>query len=171
MHFLLLSNVRGQDKTPGDFRLSQNWISSPDNRPETARFVPPTVENMWAALDDWEKYLHDDEPQLPLLIRCALLHYQFETIHPFLDRNGRLGRLFIVLYLVQQGRLPAPLLYLSNYFELRKDDYYDRLQYIRERGEIVAWFDLFLRGVAQQATDAVDRAEVLVDLREKYRFA
>jgi Fic family protein len=171
MHHLLLTNVRGQDKTPGEFRRTQNWISSPDNRPATARFVPPTVDNMGPALGDWEKYLHDEQPRLPLLVRCALLHYQFETIHPFLDGNGRLGRLFIVLYLVQQGRLPAPLLYLSNYFDLRKDDYYDRLQYVRERGEIVEWIDFFLRGVAVQATDAVDRAEVLADLREKYRFA
>jgi len=169
MHNLLLSNVRGQDKTPGEFRRSQNWISSPDNRPSTARFVPPTVENMWTALDDWEKYLHIEAPKLPLLIRCALLHYQFETIHPFLDGNGRLGRLFIVLYLVQQGRLSAPLLYLSNYFDARKDDYYDRLQYVRERGQIDEWLDFFLAGVAVQAKDAVHRAEMLADLREKYR--
>jgi Fic family protein len=171
MHALLLTNVRGQDKTPGDFRLSQNWISSPNNRPDTARFVPPTVDNMWAALHDWEKYLHDESPKLPLLIRCALLHYQFETIHPFLDGNGRLGRLFIVLYLVQQQRLSAPLLYLSSYFELNKSEYYDRLQYIRERGEVDEWLDFFLRGIAVQAADAVHRAELLADLRERYRFA
>lgn len=169
MHGLLLDNVRGQDRTPGEFRRSQNWISSPDNRPDTARFVPPTVENMWTALDDWEKYLHDEQPRLPLLIRCALLHYQFETIHPFLDGNGRLGRLFIVLYLVQQKRLPAPLLYLSNYFEARKDYYYDCLQYVRERGEVDTWLNFFLRGVAVQAVDAVYRAELLADLREDYR--
>ncbi|MCA1607439.1 MAG: Fic family protein, partial [Acidobacteria bacterium] len=112
MHHLLLTNVRGRERTPGEFRRSQNWISSPDNQPRTARFVPPVVDEMWRALDDWEKYLHDEEPRLPLLIRCALLHYQFETIHPFLDGNGRLGRLFIVLYLVNRGRLPTPLLYI-----------------------------------------------------------
>jgi Fic family protein len=170
MHQLLLSNVRGQERTPGEFRLSQNWISSPDNRPTTARFVPPTVDHMWHALDNWEKYLHEEEPRLPLLVRCALLHYQFETIHPFLDGNGRLGRLFIILYLVNQGRLPVPLLYLSSYFDQRKDEYYDRLQYVRERGEVDAWLDFFLQGVAVQATDAVARAEVLADLREKYRI-
>ena len=103
MHEILLTDVRGQDKTPGEFRTSQNWINSPDNRPETATFVPPPVHEMWQALDDWEKYLHDEAPRLPLLIRCALLHYQFETIHPFLDGNGRLGRLFIVLYLADRG--------------------------------------------------------------------
>ncbi|MGH3940856.1 MAG: Fic family protein [Pseudonocardiaceae bacterium] len=171
MHQLLLTNVRGQERTPGEFRRSQNWISSPDNQPRTARFVPPVVEEMWRALDDWEKYLHDEEPRLPLLIRCALLHYQFETIHPFLDGNGRLGRLFIILHLVDRGRLPTPLLYLSNYFDERKADYYDRLQHVRERGEVDAWLDFFLQGVAVQANDAVARAEVLVDLREQYRIA
>jgi Fic family protein len=124
---------------------------------------------MWNSLDDWEKYLHDDSPRLPLLVRCALLHYQFETIHPFLDGNGRLGRLFIILHLVDQGRLPAPLLYLSSYFEQHKDEYYDRLQYVRERGEADAWLDFFLRGIAVQAKDAITRAEMLADLREQYR--
>jgi Fic family protein len=94
---------------------------------------------MWRALDDWEKYLHDDEPKLPLLIRCALLHYQFETIHPFLDGNGRIGRLFIILYLLDRGRLPTPLLSISSYFDQRKEEYYDRLQFVRERGEINEW--------------------------------
>jgi Fic family protein len=170
MHQLLLTNVRGQERTPGEFRRSQNWISSPDNQPLTARFVPPVVDEMWRALDDWEKYLHDETPRLPLLIRCALLHYQFETIHPFLDGNGRLGRLFIVLYLANRGRLPTPLLYLSSYFDQRKEEYYDRLQYVRERGEADAWLDFFLQGVAVQANDAVARAEVLADLREQYRM-
>jgi Fic family protein len=124
---------------------------------------------MWQALDDWEKYLHDAEPQLPLLVRCALLHYQFETIHPFLDGNGRMGRLFIVLYLLDRGRLPAPLLYLSGYLDRRKGDYYDRLQAVRERGEVSDWLQFFVDGVAVQATDAVDRAEQLSDLREEYR--
>lgn len=169
MHGILLSQVRGHDKTPGEFRTSQNWINSPDNRPTTATFVPPPVHEMWQSLDDWEKYLHDEMPRLPLLVRCALLHYQFETIHPFLDGNGRLGRLFIVLYLMDRGRLPAPLLYLSGYFDQRKSDYYDRLQYVRERGEITEWLQFFLDGVAVQATDAVDRAEQLSDLRESYR--
>ena len=170
MHGVLLDKVRGQDKTPGEFRLTQNWINSPDNRPTTATFVPPPVDEMWRALDDWEKYLHDEAPRLPLLVRCALLHYQFETIHPFLDGNGRLGRLFIVLYLMDRSRLPAPLLYLSGYFDQRKSDYYDRLQYVRERGEITEWLQFFLDGVAVQATDAVERAEQLSDLRESYRI-
>jgi Fic family protein len=169
MHKILLTGVRGQERTPGEFRTSQNWINSPDNRPETATFVPPPVHEMWQALDDWEKYLHQEAPRLPLLVRCALLHYQFETIHPFLDGNGRLGRLFIVLYLTDMERLPAPLLYLSSYFDRRKSDYYDRLQYVRERGQITEWLQFFLDGVAVQAVDAVERAEQLSDLREDYR--
>lgn len=170
MHKLLLTGVRGQERTPGEFRQSQNWISSPDNQPKTARFVPPTVAEMWKALDDWEKNLHDGEPKLPLLVRCALLHYQFETIHPFLDGNGRLGRLFIVLYLLDRGRLPTPLLYISSYFDQRKGEYYDRLQFVRERGEITEWLNFFLTGIAGQAADAVNRAEDLADLREQYRL-
>ena len=169
MHKILLTGVRGHDKTPGEFRTTQNWINSPDNRPATATFVPPPVHEMWQALDDWEKYLHDETPRLPLLIRCALLHYQFETIHPFLDGNGRMGRAFIVLYLMDRGRLPAPLLYLSAYLDRRKNDYYDRLQAIRERGEVTEWLQYFLDGVAVQANDAVERAEQLSDLREDYR--
>jgi Fic family protein len=169
MHSILLTGVRGHNKTPGEFRTTQNWINSPDNRPTTATFVPPPVHEMWEALDDWEKYLHDPAPELPLLVRCALLHYQFETIHPFLDGNGRIGRLFIVLYLMDRGRLPAPLLYLSGYLDRRKNDYYDRLQLVRERGEVSEWLQFFLDGIAVQAIDAVDRAEQLSDMREDYR--
>jgi Fic family protein len=169
MHKILLTGVRGYDKTPGEFRTTQNWINSPDNRPTTATFVPPPVHEMWQALDDWEKYLHDEAPRLPMLVRCALLHYQFETIHPFLDGNGRMGRVFIVLYLMDRGRLPAPLLYLSAYLDRRKNDYYDGLQAIREHGSVTEWLQFFLDGVAVQANDAVDRAEQLSDLREDYR--
>ena len=171
MHEILMRGVRGQERTPGEFRRSQNWISSPDNRPTSARFVPPPVDLLPDALGQWERYLHDEDPQLPLLIRCALLHYQFETIHPFLDGNGRLGRLFIVLYLNERGRLPAPLLYVSSYFEARKPEYYDRLQMVRERGQIQDWLVFFLDAIEAQAADAVTRAEELADLRERYRAA
>ncbi|MDK3258355.1 Fic family protein [Blastococcus capsensis] len=169
MHAVLLTGVRGQEKTPGEFRHSQNWIGAVE--PSTAVFVPPTVEHMMPALDDWELYAHDEEPELPLLIRTALLHYQFETIHPFLDGNGRLGRLFIVLYLVERAALPSPLLPLSPYLERYRSDYYSRLQAVRERGEIQAWLRFFLAAVEVQANDAVSRAERLLDLREKYRVA
>jgi len=169
MHAILLDGVRGREKTPGEFRRSQNWIGSPDNRPETALFVPPTVEHMWSALDDWERYIHQMTPALPTLVRAALLHYQFETIHPFLDGNGRLGRLFIVLYLVEQEILPAPLLPLSAQLERTKDLYIDHLQGVRERGDVQGWLRYFLGAVAAQATRSVDRAEKLTDLRERYR--
>lgn len=169
IHKLLLSGVRGQEKTPGEFRRSQNWIGSPDNRPDTALFVPPTVENMWPALDDWEEYAHQRHSELPILIRTALLHYQFETIHPFLDGNGRLGRLFIVLYLVEQGLLPGPLLPLSAQLERTKSLYIDHLQGVRERGDVQGWMRFFLAAVTDQATRSVERAEKMTDLRERYR--
>ncbi len=168
MHKILLTGVRGKERTPGEFRKTQNWIGSSDNTIDNARFVPPPPDDMDEALDDWEVYQHEDDG-LPLLIRCGLLHYQFETIHPFLDGNGRLGRLFITLYLVEKGPLTAPLLYVSSFFESTKEQYYDRLQTVREQGDIAGWLDYFLRGVATQAEDAVDKAEKLIYIREKYR--
>lgn len=170
MHEVLLRGVRGHERTPGDFRRSQNWIGGTGETLESAIFVPPPVDEMTHALGDWEKYAHDDAPELPLLIRTALLHYQFETIHPFLDGNGPLGRLFIVLYLVERRALPNPLLPLSPFFERNRDDYYRRLQDVRERGEIQEWLRFFLRGVTEQATDALVRAKRLLDLREQYRW-
>jgi Fic/DOC family len=122
MHSILLTDVRGQEKTPGEFRRTQNWIGSRDI--DKARFVPPPVTAMQATLDDRERYQHEDDG-LPLLVRCGLLRYQFETIHPFLDGNGRL---FITLFLIEKGPLPAPLLYVSSYFEATKEEYYDRLR-------------------------------------------
>ena len=171
MHGVLLTGVRGQEKTPGEFRRTQNWIGSPTNRPDDAMFVPPVVEEMWKALDDWERYLHDPAPRLPLLVRTALLHYQFETIHPFLDGNGRIGRLVVVLYLVERGALPEPLLPVSTYLERRRSDYYERLQAVRENGDIDGWLRYFLDAVSAVAREAVSRAEALLDLRERYRAA
>lgn len=169
VHAVLKRGVRGQDRTPGEFRTGPNWIGSPSATPDDAVFVPPLPEAMRVALADLEAYLNEDVP-LPVLVRCALVHYQFETIHPFLDGNGRLGRLLAVFYLVQQGVLPQPLLYLSGYFEAHRNDYYDRLQAVRERGEVSAYLRLFLTAVAEQAADAIARAERLADLRERYRL-
>jgi Fic family protein len=169
IHGVLLTGVRGRERTPGQFRTTQNFIGSPDDRPQTAIFVPPAPGNdMETALADWERFVHDDI-EMPLLVRCALLHYAFETIHPFLDGNGRLGRLLIVFFLMEKQALPSPLLYLSAFFEQNRTDYTSRLQAIRERGELQEWLRFFLRGVEVQATDAVDRAERLADLRERYR--
>jgi len=168
VHAVLLSDVRGRERLPGEVRRSQNWIGSPDNRPETAVFVPPDVDDMERAFDDFERFVHE-ETSIPPLVKIALVHYQFEMIHPFLDGNGRLGRLLIGFLLVEQQLLPQPLLYLSAYFEQYRSEYYDRLQAVRERGELREWLVFFLTGVADLANDAVGRAERLVDLRENYR--
>ncbi|MEU8078659.1 Fic family protein [Catellatospora citrea] len=166
VHSVLLTGVRGKEKLPGEFRNSPVWIGGRDI--ESARFVPPIPDDMRDLLADLERFLNE-EPQLPLLIRCALMHYQFETIHPFLDGNGRIGRLLIILMLLEQKALPLPLLYLSAYMENNRREYYDSLQAVRERGEIQEWFQYFLTGVRVQAEEAASRAEKLIDLREHYR--
>ncbi len=163
-----MRGVRGQERQSGEFRTSPNWIGSPTDTPDNATFVPPLPDDMQRSLDDLERFLNEDVP-LPVLIRCALLHYQFETIHPFLDGNGRLGRLLAVFYLVQQEVLPQPLLYLSPYFEDHRSEYYERLQAVREQGRIQEWLQFFLTAAATQAADAVSRAERLGDVRERYR--
>lgn len=166
LHAQILVGVRGQDKQPGIVRTRPNWIGG--NDPATARFVPPPHTALPDALADLEAFLHENL-LMPPLIKCALMHYQFETLHPFLDGNGRLGRLLIVLYLVEQGHLPSPLLYMSTYFERHKPDYYDALQGVREKGDVQTWLRYFLRGIAVQANDAVRRSERLADLAETYR--
>lgn len=168
VHAVLMDGVRGQERRPGEFRITPNWIGSPTDTPDNAVFVPPVPDEMVVLLDDLELFLNEDV-RLPVLVRCALAHYQFETIHPFLDGNGRLGRLLAVFHLVERQVLPQPLLYLSAYFEAHRSDYYDRLQAVRERGKLQEWLQFFLTAVAVQATDAVERAERLADLRERYR--
>jgi Fic family protein len=168
VHAVLMRGVRGQERQPGEFRTSPNWIGSPTDTPDNATFVPPLPGDMRRSLDDLEQFLNEDVP-LPVLIRCALLHYQFETIHPFLDGNGRLGRLLAVFFLVQQEVLPQTLLYLSPYFEGHRSEYYERLQAVREQGCIQEWLQFFLTAAAVQAADAVARAERLGDVRERYR--
>jgi Fic family protein len=166
MHAELLRGVRGQERTPGEFRRSPNWIGG--RNPDEAVFVPPPPESLPEALTDFERFLHEDPP-LPLLVRCALIHYQFETIHPFLDGNGRLGRLLIVFYLVERGALPEPLLYVSSYFEHHRDEYVGRLQAVREVGAYEAWITFFLQAVAAQATNAIETAESLLRLGVEFR--
>ncbi|MGH3850715.1 MAG: Fic family protein, partial [Pseudonocardiaceae bacterium] len=168
MHSVILAGVRGRHRQPGEFRTTQNWIGSPGATIETASFVPPPPGEIGVLLDDLERFVHE-QPELPPLVQAALLHYQFETIHPFLDGNGRLGRLLIVFFLVVRQRLPEPLLYLSPYFEQRRDDYYAALQAVRETGGFDRWLALFLDAVALQAADAVARAERLTDLKDRYR--
>ena len=168
MHAVLLRGVRGRERQPGEVRVSQNWIGPPGSTLETASFVPPPPGELASLLSDWERFVHENRA-MSVLVQSGLLHYQFETIHPFLDGNGRMGRLLIVFHLVLRDRLPEPLLYLSSYFERRRDDYYTGLQGVRERGDMNAWLQFYLKGVETQANDAVRRAERLIDLREKYR--
>ena len=166
MHAELMTGVRGQERTSGKFRRSQNWIGGTNHN--DALFVPPPVNLVEDALDDFEAFLQSSA-EMPVLIKCALAHYQFETIHPFLDGNGRLGRLLIVFYLVERGVLRQPLLYLSSYFEQNRESYVEALQAVRERGELEQWLQFFLRGVARQATRAVESADALLRLRDDFR--
>jgi Fic family protein len=168
LHERLLQGVRGEHATPGEFRRSQNYIGPPYSLTE-ARFVPPPVEQMEGCLDAFERYLHQPGLTHPPLVRLALIHYQFEAIHPFVDGNGRIGRLLISLLLVEWGLLSLPLLYLSAYFEQHRDEYYDLPMAVSERGAWREWIRYFLLGVGEQARDAVARATRLQDLRNSWR--
>lgn len=169
LHERLLTGVRGETATPGEFRRTQNWIGPPGCTLKEAVFVPPPVPQMHEALNALETYLHSQNDPYPPLVRLALIHYQFEAIHPFVDGNGRIGRLLISLLLIQWGLLPLPLLYLSAYFYRHRQAYYDLLLAVSERGAWRDWLLFFLRGVAEQAGDAVRRARKLQDLREEWR--
>ncbi|HNP52099.1 Fic family protein [Nitrosomonas nitrosa] len=162
IHEILLSKGRGSTKIPGEFRRSQNWIGGP--RPSKARFVPPPPERLEKCLGAFEKFLHADDDGLPVLIRAALAHVQFETIHPFLDGNGRVGRLLITLLLCADGVLKEPILYLSLWFKTRRDEYYDQLQYIRDTGDWEEWVSFFLRGVIEIADQGVATAKRILNL-------
>lgn len=166
VHAMLMKSGRG--KEPGRPRSVPVWLGSPTAKPQTAVFVPPIGDALERSLLDWEKFL-TTPPRMPTLIKAALLHYQFLTIHPMLDGNGRLGRMLVLLYLRRENRISVPLLYVSPYFAARRREYYDRLQAVRERGEIQQWLQFFLTAVAAQAEDGVMRARRLLGLREKYR--
>ena len=168
VHEVLLTGVRGGEKSPGEFRTSPVWVGSSGDTPETAAYVPPIPQHLPELMSDWEMFVNEDGKEMPALVQAALMHYQFETIHPFLDGNGRIGRLAINLLLMDRGRLDHPLLYVSHYFETHRSDYYDALQSVRERGDIETWFRFFLAAVAEQARDAVSRSNRLVVIREKY---
>jgi Fic family protein len=168
LHLRLLTGVRGDHYTPGEFRTSQNWIGPPGCTLNEASFVPPPPDEMLPALADWERFLHAP-PRFPPLIECALMHYQFEAIHPFLDGNGRVGRLLITLYLMARGHLNQPLLYLSAFFESRRDEYYGSLMAVSQRGDWEGWLSFFLRGAAEQSWDAVARSRRILGLLEAYR--
>ncbi len=171
MHLRLMQSARGGTKSPGEFRRSQNWIGG--TRPGNALFVPPPATELNACLAELERFMHEDQSQLPPLIKAGLLHVQFETIHPFLDGNGRIGRLLVTLYLCVHGVLRKPLLYLSLYLKTHRADYYRHLQEVREHGAWEAWLEFFLDGVAETANQAFDAAARIVDLfkRDRERIA
>ena len=168
IHRLLMQGVRGANRQPGEFRTSQNWIGNPGDTIETAKFVPPSPIDMHRALDDLETFIHK-EVSIPLLIKMGLVHAQFETIHPFLDGNGRMGRLLITFILCSEGVLRKPLLYLSHFFKAHRSEYYDFLQKIRDEGDWESWMKFFLQGVNEVARQATITATNIVQLRERHR--
>ena len=165
-HERLMEGVRGQEKNPGEFRRSQNWIGPSGSTLKNARYIPPNVDDMTAAMSDLEKYLNENEEYDPL-VRAALIHYQFETIHPFLDGNGRIGRLLILLYLMQQGLLDHPVLYVSHFLKKNRIEYYDRISEVRRSGNYEQWVRFFLEAVYAAAEDAVDSIHRLSSLHEQ----
>lgn len=170
IHDILLRDVRGGHATPGEIRRSQNWIGPAGCTLAEATFIPPPSDVIPEALGQWEKFLHEDN-DLPVLIKIGLAHAQFETIHPFLDGNGRLGRLLITFLLVERDILQKPVLYLSHYFKRHRQAYYDHLQNIRDAGDWESWLAFFLRGVAEVSNEAAYTARKILLLRETHRFA
>jgi Fic family protein len=168
IHAQLLSGVRGEDRSPGEFRTSQNWIGPRGCSLATARYVPPPPHEMQQALGNLERFLYESVP-MPLLLKVGMVHAQFETIHPFLDGNGRVGRLLITFLLCQNGALNKPLLYLSYYFRQNRTEYYDRLQAVRDRGDWEGWLKFFLRGVRDVSREATATGRRVVGLREEHR--
>lgn len=168
IHEQLMKGVRGAHATPGEFRKTQNWIGPPGCLLNGAKFVPPPADHLASCLGELEKFLHDR--QLPALIHIALCHYQFETIHPFLDGNGRVGRLLITLLLIEQKILPSPLLYLSAFFEATRDEYYRQLFNVSINNTWEDWLNYFLNGVAVQSEDALSRAERMNHLLNQWKL-
>jgi Fic family protein len=168
-HNKLMQGVRGSHATPGEFRLSQNWIGSPGCTLTTAKYVPPAPEELMSCLGKLELFMHDRE--LPPLIHAAACHYQFEAIHPFLDGNGRMGRLLITLLLIERNVLPSPILYLSAFFEATRDEYYNNLYNVSSKGAWNEWLIYFLNGVAVQAEDVLSRAQRINTLIDKWQIS
>lgn len=173
IHNILLSQTRGMDKTPGEFKRSQNWIGPAGSTLKNASFIPPPPAETLDAMSELELYLHNTH-KLPILITCALIHYQFETIHPFLDGNGRIGRLLITFYLCWKQVMQKPLLYLSYYFKLHRQEYYDRLNLVRETGDYEQWIKFFLKGViwtSESALETIKQVLALADIHKQKLIA
>ena len=164
-HSILLSGVRGDEKSPGEFRKSQNWIGYAGCTLNTASFVPPAPGEMEKSLTDLEKYIHEDS-FIPNLIKIALIHYQFETIHPFLDGNGRMGRLLIVLFLKERGLIEYPVLYLSYFFKKNRNRYYELLNNVRVKGEFEEWIKFFIKGICEISEDAISSIQKIIELKK-----
>jgi Fic family protein len=166
IHAELLDGVRGSERNPGEFRRSQNWIGSANCNLSNATFIPPPVNEMEKAMGDLELFFYDED-EIPILIKIALIHAQFETIHPFLDGNGRMGRLLITFWLCQQKILNKPLLYLSYYFKRNRTEYYDRLMDVRLKGDWESWLKFFLKGIAEVSDESIDTAKKILSLKEQ----
>lgn len=164
-HAVLLESVRGQEKNPGEFRYSQNWIGGQGSTIKNARYIPPNPNDMLTAMSDLEKYINNDDSLDPL-IQAALIHYQFETIHPFLDGNGRVGRLLITLFLMEKGILTTPALYISYYLKMNRVEYYDRMTQVRRTGDYEQWITFFLQAFADSAEDAIRTIDQLTALHD-----
>jgi Fic family protein len=170
IHKILMSGVRGEHKDPGEFRTTQNWIGHGGSTLVNAAFVPPPVPDMAAALDNLERFLHN-RSDMPLAMQCAIVHLQFETIHPFLDGNGRVGRLLVALMLHERGALTRPLLYLSHYLKANRIEYYDRLMDVRKNGNWEGWIKFFLKGIAVVSHEAAETAKRIVQFRDAAQAA
>lgn len=167
IHATLMRGVRGSSRDPGNFRRLQNWIGKPGSTIETARFVPPTVPEMTNALDKWEKYLHKNDKDV--MVQLAIIHAQFEIIHPFIDGNGRIGRILIPLFLFHKGILHQPMFYMSQYLESNRQEYYDHLKDITDTGNWTAWIKFFLNGVIQQAEKNINQTRSILNLYEEMK--
>lgn len=167
IHAILLKGVRGEHKTPGEFRTSQNFIGG--SMPSNARYVPPAVVDMQDALNDFDNFMNREGDNLPVLIRLAMLHYQFETIHPFLDGNGRIGRIMIPLYLLSQRELAKPCFYISYYFEEHRQEYYEALQNVREKNDMIGWICFFLTASIETAQTAKKKFRLAVEQVNRYK--
>lgn len=168
IHEVLMKGVRGESASPGELRRTQNWIGRPGSTLNEATFIPPAVEDMKIALSDWEKYLHSS-PSEPPLIQCALLHYQFEAIHPFLDGNGRIGRLLITFYLCEKGYLSQPSLYISEFFDSHREEYYSRLLAVSQKGDWLGWLGFFLKGVSTLSEEAIKESKKIIELYWEFK--
>lgn len=164
-HAVLIEGVRGQEKNPGEFRYSQNWIGGQGSTLKNARYIPPSPDDMQNAMSDLEKYINTDD-DLDALIRAALIHYQFETIHPFLDGNGRVGRLLITLFLMDKGILTTPALYISYFLKKNRVEYYDRMTEVRTKGNYEQWIIFFLQAIMESAGDAASTIDELITLHD-----